>query len=220
MKEYQIREIFAVDYNSLEMSEKRMIWYFSIQRATLEIIEKPSGFNLSDILGVVKMQTEEEYNYAKVLTMAKVEIPSFKQVYFGCNYKLPITIQVIGLNGELYGITAKAWNPQELKFNGSVFLVPSNPIDLSGELPKKPSKKPLSVEGYKAKFLLIKILEMGGYDALIESLVKHKQGSLPAIKALNLTSRFNTQVAPLEHYVDLADVVRGSKFKVIFQKAE
>lgn len=207
-----------MDYDSLENSEKRMIWYFSIQRACLEIIQKPTGFNLSDILGVVKMVTEEQYNYAKVLTMAKVETPSFKQTYFGSQYRIPVTVQVIALNGELYGVTAKAFNPETLSYSGSVFLIPSNPLDMTAELPKKPVKRMFSVDSYRSKFMLIKLLEMGGYDALINSLVKHKNGELPSISALTLTSRFNSQVAPLEHYVDLTDVIRGLKYKVIFEK--
>lgn len=208
IRNWQIVETFGVDYKNLDFSEKRMIWYFSIQRSQLEIIQGSSGIALSDILGEKKL-SDEECNFAKVLTMAKVDVPSFKQIYVGGQYKVPATIQVIGLNGELYGVMVRVYNPDTISFQGSVFLIPSNTLsNMQTTKSKNSAKRPFSIEDYKKKFPILELLESYGYDKLFKALIKKGQSRQPTIDLLSLTSKFSSHVAPLEHFVNPADLLR------------
>lgn len=190
-----------------------MVWYFSIMRATFEIITQSAGVILSDFLGIQKKVKQEDYMFVKVLTMAKIDTPSFKQVFMGSNYKVPVIVQVIALKGTLFGITLRSYNPLELKYNGSIFLIPTNPVDVSEPTIKaRPNKRKLfSNEDYQKKFMLITLLEMAGFDMILKSLVKHKDSVMPSVGAMALTSKFNARVAPLEHFVSLPDMLRKSR---------
>ena len=202
---------FGLDYQSLDFSEKRMIWYFSIQRAHLDVIKETSGIALSDILGESKM-AEEDCNYAKILTMTKVDTPSFKQIFVGGQYKIPAIIQILALNGELYGMLVRVYNPEKSKYEGSIFLIPSNTLANYNTAKSKPSskKRVFSVEDYRKKFNIIDLLESYGYDKLFSTLIKQGTNSQPTINLQQLTSNFSSHVAPLEHYLNITDLIRLS----------
>lgn len=220
VKDYQIKDVFAVDYNSLEMSEKKMIWYFSIQRANFEVTETRSGLSISEIMGETEGKKDtNDHLFKKVLSMSRVETPSFKQVFAGSCYKIPIIAQMIALNGEIYGITVRSYNTATYTFSGSIFLIPSNPIDVSLFIPAKNlSRKSFSVEDYKKKFKIIGLLETLGYEQLLDKLIKNPNSEKPSINSLTLTRKFNSQVAPLDHFINVTDLYQSAALKSIFVK--
>lgn len=213
IKHWQIVDVFGVDYEGLDFSEKRMIWYFSILRANLEIIQGGSGVALSDLLGEKKL-SEEESHFAKVLTMVKIDTLSFKQIFVGGQYRIPATIQVLGLHGELCGILARIYNPESTKFQGSIFLIPSNPLsNPTLEKSKNSGKKVFSIDDYKKKFQIIELLDSFGYEKLFKQLIKKESSRQPTIDLQSLTTKFSSHLAPLELFINPADLLR-QKFSI------
>lgn len=141
--------------------------------------------------------------------MFKFDVPSFKNIYVGGQYKIPASIQVQALNGELFGILVRIYNPMTASYSGSVFLIPSNTLsNLTAEKSKNSSKKPFSIDDYKKKFQIIELLEEYGYDRLFKTIIKNENSKQPTIDLLSLTSKFSSHVAPLEHFINPADLLR------------
>lgn len=184
-----------------------MVWYLSICRASLETIQKTSGFALSDVFGGEKPK-EEDYNYVRVLTMAKFDCPSFKQVFVGETHKTPVIIQTLGFQGEVYGIILRVFSPETSYFSDSLLLVPSNPLlNLEFDAGKQGSKTCKSVEDYKNKFKLLELLDSRGFDDLLKALLKTSSKAPPSINYPVLLPKFSPRVLAMEHFVPLPKLI-------------
>lgn len=189
-----------------------MIWYYTIQRATLEIISEGPGFALSELLGEKKPSLEASA-YTKVLTMARLDVVSFRQLMVGKPYKTPLVIQAIGIGGELIGVMVRIFNTKVCNFGDSLLLLPPNPLikvlKVSLESTKSGSstaKKQVSVEDYKEKFKIIELLEDSGFDMILNKALKDFGSSDPKITRTKLLGG-SARVACLENYAPLADLL-------------
>lgn len=193
---------FGLDYGSLESSEKRMVWYFFFLRASIDIIlEEGAGIKLSDLLGEPKL-TAEEAAYKKTVVCGKLDTPSFRRAWFEeGGFRKPFTMEMLAYNGTILGISVKGFKTNTLNEPDGIFLVPMNLFEnINFTTGKKNSKVAKTVENFRQKFCLIKLLEKHGYSHLFKSLVESKAFAEPQIKKLNLTTKFSAQIAPVEQF--------------------
>ena len=188
-----------------------MLWYITIQRLTLEIIsEGGSGLALSNLLGEEKPSTES-VAFAKRLTFARLEIPAFHQTYLGNSYRTPVIMQAVCVGGEFFGLVVRIFNPVTSGFSDSIFLKPSNPlINLAMDTPKsvsKSNKKLMSIDEYRRRFKLIDLLDLGGFKALLKSLIKDPNSEHPTFSHQRAPGDLGTEVVSLHKFVPLADFV-------------
>ena len=205
-KPCHVADAYGIAYKEADRLERRMVWYLTMVRATLEVIADGSGLALSNLLGEKKM-TPEEAAFTKVLTMARLDVPAFRQVYRGHPYKTQVTIQAIAACGELYGVLVHIFDSNSCQFSDSLLLLPSHSLlNVALDTPKTGAaayKKLVSVDEYRHHFKLLDLLEAGGFDTLLSVLLGDANSSVPSLVRPTLPAGLGVRVAPLERFVSL-----------------
>lgn len=187
-----------------------MVWYFTAMRATLEVIAEGSGLALSNLLGEKKLSAEEAA-FTKVLTMARLDVPVFRQVYLGQPYKTQVTIQAIGASGDLFGVLIHVFDGHGCRFSDSLLLLPSHAMpNLALDKPKSGAaayKKQASVDEYRQHYKLLDLLAAEGFDSLLADILHDTNSALPSLARPQSPACHGSRAVPLEGFVSLASLI-------------
>lgn len=212
-KESLVRDLFAVDYSALELSEKKFVWYCFIRRSTIEVIEEMKGVPLNEFLGDQKMQ-EKDALFKKCLTLAKMDVPSSKRFFLGSKYKTPITFQMLAIGGELMGVAVKTYVSSTCCETQGMFLVPLNPMEniQIKKLLQTKKRSHFNLADYKDKYGLLPLLETGGFCHLARTLLSVESGDTPSFNLPLRSAQFGVQMVPLDMFLDSLELVsKGSR---------
>lgn len=206
-KEDVIREAFSVDYHKLNSWERKMVWNSFIRRADLEFVEEKKGMKLSELLGEEKLN-EDQTQFKKTLTLGKLDTPSFRRFFVGGEYKQPLVVKLHAFKGEVLGLCISLYSPDELNFSGSLFLVPTrlhhNPLPDKKELKASPS-----IAEYKRRYGFIGLMDLAGYDKLLDHLVIDAKGPVPHLKKVQNLGKQQTQVLSLDSCFNTTEFLTG-----------
>jgi hypothetical protein len=154
----------------------------------------------------VEKLTGEEVEFSKTLSLAPLDTPCFKRFYCGPE-RLPLTIQTIACGGEIFGISARVYDPTKPQDDSnSLFLIPLNHFEMKLKVVAKRKRTGFAIEDYGLKFGLIELLKSKGFNTLFKKLLGG-QTSNPVIKSSALTTTFVSKVGTLESYLTLSDIL-------------
>ena len=197
----------------MDSSEKKFVWYTYVKRSKLEFIEAGRLFlpdfavGISELLGIEKISAEEA-EFSKTLVVEELDHPAFKRYYVGEGFKTPVTLSMIAHDGELFGIQVSIFHSINPTLDtNACFMVAMNGLPTGKKSTVKKKRTNVSVEEYKLKFSLVELMSAVGFDHLFSQVIK--KDPRYEIKAMtsSLTGSFSTQLAPLDLFFNLSDLL-------------
>lgn len=175
------------------------------------------------MLGIDLGGEEENFEYSKTLVIAPLDTVCFKRYFMGTPYQYPVTIELVGFAGEIFGVSIKVYDPAKPHIDSnSIFLMAMNTFELANKsATNKKKRNNISVEDYKQKFGIIEMLSVFGFDLLLKRALQPPSNSktnaaslqnpgVPQVLPLALTSSFSTKFGTLDSYLRLYDVQHRS----------
>lgn len=142
----------------------------------------------------------EEVDFSKTLFVAPLDSLKFKRFWIKSGYVYPVTVEVFGHNGDLFGLNIKAFDPvhPSVDTNGQ-FLVVLNSLQTgeSVELKRRTTYRP---EEYAKMFAILPLLDTKGFDIFFNRAMNWTATGSPAVQRVCLDRDFKPQISCLESY--------------------
>lgn len=142
------------------------------------------------------------------MVVEELDHPAFKRFFVGESYRTPVTLSMIAHDGELFGIQVSIYHPNNPTLDSnSCFMVSMNGLPTGKKSTVKKKRTNVSVEEYKLKFSLVELMTAMGFDHLFNKVIKQDgRGEIKAMTS-SLTGSFTTQLAPLDLFFNLSDLL-------------
>jgi hypothetical protein len=208
-----IEQVYCRPFIKFDAAEKRMVYFQYMKRASLEFFEGTPIKGLNQLLGGSD-DTAIGAEDSKTLVIANMDILTFKRICLSHKdgYRYPVTVQLMGCNGEVYGVSVKIFDPESPQDDtNSQFLVVFNTLETGSKLKFASKKKSanFSLDDYRNKFGLVELMQNKGFDIILERLVeKPKAFSSPKIvfSAAPKGLHPQIQIIPLEQVFSLQQI--------------
>jgi hypothetical protein len=115
---------------------------------------------------------------------------------------------MLAFDGELFGVQVSIYQPNNPTLDtNACFMVAMNGLPTGKKSTVKKKRTNVSVEEYRNKFSLIELMTSFGFDQLFNKVVKvDTRGEIKAMTS-SLTGSFSTQLAPLDLFFNLSDLL-------------
>ena len=124
------------------------------------------------------------------------------------NYTIPITLEFIGFNGDIFGIRASTYDPKTTSQSSGFFVV-SNLFKNYDEKTfgiKKVKKKFWRSKEYQKAYEILHFYDLIGFKILREKIVKVKDGQ-PMIKKNRISGSYISSFHSADYYFGLKNIL-------------
>lgn len=165
------------------------------------------SIGISELLGVEKM-TVEESDFSKTLTISNLEKISFSRKYVHNKYVYPVTFQMYGCGGSIFGLNVKLFNCEAPgdDTNGQFFTILNTyPTGKKVTLKKRINYNP---QEYKSMYGIIDYLEQVGYGRLFDQAIQWSGGGFSVLEKIRLAVDFQPQISAAPTAVSQVQLVK------------